>query len=529
MWCWVSSRTALLLVQSSSLTSASLPDTNVLLRHLQLLQELVTLMQHPQPQSPPTILIPHIVIAELDGLKNSDRIADSHDSRSRASIAVLARRATSWILDAITEEQEGRPTVVRGQRRDETLVERDRNGRQLAENNDALVLDAGLYHLREGKPVVLLTDDKNLCLRARIEGLVDAFGIEEGTSALKLLERLDPPFARSMSEKMEDKSGSSNGRSSTSPTRPRQTIADPSSPSRRRPPPDRASSVHSPPPRHSPPIPRSTSVPIPLASSRAIDDSMELEAPAPPPIANTPYAPTLKPILSPSDVFFNLQEVLISFVAARLYRHVFEQLLETRPREQHRWQEELGDYRLWEARDCVKVMKAHWEDGRVRDVCLRGLEREPSTSSPSSSRVDKQPPTSVPTSPPAPTRGTHSSRWAVSASIPTRRAPSPPPIPRPPPRATSNRPRLSSTKRLSALHSSLSILHTSLCTPARDTNSWSPPRWEVLIEGIGELLIALLGGWFEGDVEKEVRIVVEEWASQLRAVRVDVRLDDIGL
>lgn len=499
------------------LTCTPFADTNILLRHLHVLQDLVNLLHHPPPQLPPlqiALVVPHVVVSELDGLKNSDRIADERDSRSGASIAALARRATSWILDIISEEREDCPTVLRGQKRDETLLERDRNGRQCAENNDALVLDAGLYHLKQGTAVALLSDDKNLCLRARIEGLVDAFGIKEGTSAKQLLERLDPSCDPTAS--VGPSQFPSQSAASTSQPSP---IAIPSSPVRR-PPPTRASSIHSPPPRHPPSITPSAAKPIPLASSR----DMELEVdPSPPPAEANPYAPTLKPIRAPSDVFFNICEVFVSFVAARLYRQVYDGLLETRTKDQHRWIEELGDGRLWEARDCVRIMKEFWEDGGVKDVCTRGLEREPSP------RVVKEPPAPAPHPPSAPTRSTQASRWANPTTSTSQRRPSPPPIARPSPRIVHNRPRLAPGKRIAALHTSLSILRSSLSSPASDTNSWSAPRWEVLVEGIGELLVALLGGWFNGDVEQDVRNVVEEWAGQLRDVGVQVELDEVGL
>lgn len=61
------------------------------------------------------------------------------------------------------------------------------------------------------------------------------------------------------------------------------------------------------------------------------------------------------------------------------------------------------------------------------------------------------------------------------------------------------------------------------------TNNWSAPRWEVLIEGVGELLIAFLGGWFDGEVEGSVRAVVKEWEQQLKGVGVQVELDEVGL
>ncbi|ORY80227.1 PIN domain-domain-containing protein [Leucosporidium creatinivorum] len=494
-------------------------DTNVLLRHLSLLQSFVILLQqHHQvtEASPPTLLIPHIVISELDGLKNSTRLADAHDSRTRASISTLARRATSWILSLISTSN---PPPVRGQRKDETLLPRDATGRQVgAENNDALVLDAALWHLKDGGKAVLLTEDKNLCLRARIEGVEEAFGVKDGEDERGLLEKVDAEFAR----RLKERSGSQTGVASEephSPTRRRQGSAASSTP--RRPRIDRSTSVRSPPPPQAPSHPRSTATPIPLSSSNHHLDSMELEPPADaPPLTSPPLAPTLKPIFAPSDVFFNLSEILTSFIAARLYRQVFEKLQTDRPREQARWMEELGDWRYWNAGECVTALREWWAEGGLEDVCRRGLEREPEP------KGEARPPKPKPAPPSI--RGTQSSRWA-STPPPSRRSPSPPPAPPPLSPRASHRPRLPPSKRVVALHSFLSSLQASLLTPAAQTNNWSAPRWEVLIEGIGELLIALLGGWFDGEVEGSVRAVVREWEGQLRGVGVQVELDDVRL
>jgi hypothetical protein len=89
---------------------------------------------------------------------------------------------------------------------------------------------------------------------------------------------------------------------------------------------------------------------------------------------------------------------------------------------------------------------------------------------------------------------------------------------------------LPAEKRLANLRSSLPILINSLSFLAssyEETNKWSSPRWEVLIEGIGECLMAILGGLFDGDVEAAVREVQEQWAGQLRSLGVNVVLEPL--
>jgi hypothetical protein len=177
----------------------------------------------------------------------------------------------------------------------------------------------------------LLTEDKNLCLKARIEGVTEACGVLNNENERRLLERLDAHFAG----RTEDEAALQTvpGRDPPhSPTGRRRGSTASSTP--RRPPIDRSTSVHSPPRSPAPSHSRSTVTPIPLSSSNHQLDSMELEPPSnAPPLTSPPLEPDLKPIRAPSDIFFNLSEVLVSFIAVRVYRQIYEKLERDRPRE----------------------------------------------------------------------------------------------------------------------------------------------------------------------------------------------------
>lgn len=131
----------------------------MLIAQLRLLQDLYTLLE-PRNDVPVTLCIPRIVVAELDGLKNATRLA------GHTSVGESARRATTWLLSVLSLNRTG---IIRGQRREETLLPQNRDK---SENNDSYVLDVALHahSVDPNRRVVLLSDDKVLVLRARIEG-----------------------------------------------------------------------------------------------------------------------------------------------------------------------------------------------------------------------------------------------------------------------------------------------------------------------------------------------------------------------
>ncbi|GAA5969253.1 hypothetical protein JCM11641_007529 [Rhodosporidiobolus odoratus] len=493
-------------------------DTNILISHLALLRELVHLVSSSSSTTPScTLLIPHIVLQELDGLKNSSRLTDqAGDGRRKAqtSIASLARAATNWLLTVLDPASPGQ-TVVRGQRKSEVLNGNPEEGRA-SRDNDSLVLEAALFFLENeaGRRVVLLSNDNNLRLRATFER-ASALGVDVKDDARQLLAKLCSS----------DASSPNAGLPLASPPLSRGTTAavsaPPSSPaSRRRSPPSRIS------------LPATTSVsPIPLPSTTAESASMELDPPTPPPLQAYLPPPFLVPVRTRADVFRNLTSLVTHFLALPIFRHVFEQLKKTRRGEQRIWQEELGDWRHWEARDCAEKARRWWNEGNLEDLCRTGLTHAHAQVGPTQPLATPLVQASVPikaVSPPpasSPTSGraTSSSRWAAPSrmpQIPPMRSPPPPPAP--PPLAYSSRPALSLDKRLSALHLSLPSLTTCLSASPDTTVRWSAPRWEVLLEEVEVFLLAVLGGVMKENVGDEVRSVVRAWAQELRGTGVAI-------
>ncbi|GAA5898642.1 hypothetical protein JCM5296_005948 [Sporobolomyces johnsonii] len=482
-------------------------DTNILISHLPLLRSLTELCASASPllsSRRPTLLIPHIVLRELDGLKTSSRSADtpvnlaSHEGlprRAQASVAILARAATNWLLSALPSSSaplvDTAPSIVRGQRRSETLLPKHAPG----ENNDSLVLDAALYFRQRGETgqrVVLLSDDNNLRLRAKFED-VETMGVSDKLDAAHFLEQLDPAFARSLSTPSEPSSCST------------------SIPATPLPPPNSL--------RRSPPAP--IALPSTLARSTSMD--LDLDPPTPPPMDIACSAPTLHPLLDRSSVFRNLCILATHFLALPLYRHIFKHLEKTQPGTQRVWQTELGDWRLWEAADATRAAKRWWDEGDVKEVCRRGLAKMDSRAAPVTPR-------SLPASPPATAvapsgRDTTSSRWAngPSHSSPSPR-PLPPAPPRSPPRRSSSSCPVPLSVRLSDLHRSFDVLTTTFASPAESTRTWSAPRFEVLLEGTSRLLVAVLGGLVDGDVDKEVDTLLTSWVADLRRFGIDVEV-----
>ncbi|GAA5917205.1 hypothetical protein JCM6882_002256 [Rhodosporidiobolus microsporus] len=501
-------------------------DTNILISHLALLRDLVQLVAS-SPSPSLTLLIPHIVLLELDGLKTSSRSTDG-PGRAQTSISSLARAATNWLLAALKSDA----AVVRGQRKSETLLPLDEaRSRGGAGDNDTRVLDAALFfrEREQGVRVVLLSDDNNLRLRATVEG-VEATGVGAKADAQSLLEQLGMPLALSPSP------GAVLAPSSRfSP--PRHPTSPPSS--RKRPSPPRRLSL--------PPVTRTS--PLPLPSTISASASMELDPPTPPPTQAYLPLPLLVPVSTRADVFRNLSTLLTHFIALPLFRHAFEHLKRTRPDEQRAWQEEMGDWRLWGARECVEACRRWWVEGDLEGLCRVGLEQAGKGTAKAPTPPPRPPPplpvAAAPKQPPPPApstpsnRGTSSSRWATPASSsrrPLAPAPTPspasPPLP-PPPLPSALSPSLLSRpsplpvpKQLSSLHSSLTGLSLALSTPPDQTLHWSAPRFEVLLEEAGKLMAAVLGGTMREDVSGEVERVVQGWVGELQrvGVRVEVRL-----
>ena len=148
-------------VNSNKVYSAYLiVDTNFLLSNLSLLDDLEKLL-HGKYAGVYQIIIPKQVVHELDGLKDSGK---SVGISSHHSISRLARKAIDWCYSHFHELE---PTVT-GQRLHERI---DRDA-----SKDNSILDCCLYFQNVenggGNMVVLLSNDKNLCVKALVNNIL---------------------------------------------------------------------------------------------------------------------------------------------------------------------------------------------------------------------------------------------------------------------------------------------------------------------------------------------------------------------
>ncbi|EDO17444.1 hypothetical protein Kpol_1037p41 [Vanderwaltozyma polyspora DSM 70294] len=131
-------------------------DTNFIISHLSTLERLRQLAPNLHHQ----IIIPNTVIKELDGLKNSDREASwsSNGENYVHSIGMLARWANDWIYKNLANQDSGVMGQKLKQRIDPTCTK------------DDAILDCCLFFKDEQNCfVILLSNDKNLCLKALTE------------------------------------------------------------------------------------------------------------------------------------------------------------------------------------------------------------------------------------------------------------------------------------------------------------------------------------------------------------------------
>ncbi|KAG5639263.1 hypothetical protein H0H81_004924 [Sphagnurus paluster] len=125
-------------------------DTNILIHHFDVITQFV---EDAERQALPVIVvIPGVVIYELDGQKNRDNLAWS------------ARRASSWLLKKVKERK-----MVKGQANEETCKASGNwkiraRGEDFGSErmNDALIQDCCIY-FRRGRRTFLFSADKNLC------------------------------------------------------------------------------------------------------------------------------------------------------------------------------------------------------------------------------------------------------------------------------------------------------------------------------------------------------------------------------
>ncbi|GAA5922471.1 mRNA-processing endoribonuclease [Sporobolomyces koalae] len=519
-------------------------DTNILISHLPLLRSFVELCDRLASSSErPTLLVPHIVLRELDGLKSSAKSVDvaphvtnsSRGRRMNASIASLARAATNWLLSAIsppssTNPKTTPPSIVRGQRKSETLF--SQHASPAGENNDSLVLDAAAFFAAQHKRVVLLSDDNNLRLRAKFE-IVDALGIDDriGANPDKLLATLDPSH-----------------RAASPPSSP--VVMSPPAASSTKTPDVASKTVRS---SRSPPLspsprspPRAKAIPIPLPSTVARSSSMMLDSSFEIPLHPSPHAPALLPSTTRTAIFSNLLVLFAHFVALPIYKTIytrFECLPDRQTAEQTRVLEELQDWRAWDATTCLQVIRKWWNDGGLRELCERGYDAL-YPSSPVPSPLASSPPRSPPK--PTSSKPVRPSRWAVPADS-SSQSPNNPRSPRSSrfaissPGSTSlqtlNRPRpTSSNTALSSLYSTLPSLIATFSLEQQEhdmrnaeISKWSAIRFEILLESLGNWLLVLLSGYLKTNLTKDIHDLVRGWERELRLVGVEVGTVNLGL
>lgn len=127
-------------------------DTNFLLSHLNILDDLKkTGLKYKLK-----VVVPMAAIKELDGLKKSTRIADLDGELSGKSVGHLARWANDWIYAALATNSDS----VVGQKMSQVID-------KFATQDDA-ILDCCLFYQKTypSSLVVLLSNDKNLCMKA---------------------------------------------------------------------------------------------------------------------------------------------------------------------------------------------------------------------------------------------------------------------------------------------------------------------------------------------------------------------------
>ncbi|KAK4706177.1 hypothetical protein P7C70_g27, partial [Phenoliferia sp. Uapishka_3] len=481
-------------------------DTNILLRYLPLLRSLVDVLGD-RPTRTLQFLVPHIVVQELDGLKSSTRMTTqslitTHDESNpgsannrQASIGTLSRAASKWLLQVLPSPG-CPPTFVRGQRQFESLIPRV-NGRRSGGTNDDEILDVARYFAGLAQRVVLLSDDKNLCVKAQFEH-VRSVSLEDRLSPRNLLERLDSTLADQIYAPSGQVSPQKYSESSIGPPTPNARAAR-ASPKRTRSRPPTS-------PSNSPTLPRPLDFPSIRTSARSstFDDmsSMEIDydqihvphfSPPPPPFE--------RDVRAPADVVRNAGDVLTHLIALPLYLHVFRYLKEHSPETHQDWLGEIGDWRHWQGHDVISFMRRWWEEGGVKDVCSLGLDEALKPCPVAINPISPRPPV-----PKLANRATQTSRWSTQSSSPVPAPIFHPPLPAPP-----RLPHLSGIT-VASLRSNLPPLIAALEAATEEINKWSVPRFEIFLETCSAFFQATLGGLLKCGVANEVGEMMKDWA-----------------
>ncbi|GAA5992092.1 hypothetical protein JCM10908_000740 [Rhodotorula pacifica] len=521
--------------------SIAVVDTNILISYLALLRAFVRLAEDIPTSHRPLLFVPQVVLTELDGLKTSSRSADYNDvdrAPSTTTISALARSAIGWLLSTMSSGS----TVLRGQKRIETLLPHV-NGSRLAEDNDTLVLDAAMWcwERRVAQNVALLTDDRNLQLRATVEGL-QAYSVADQRNAANLVALLSEAPARAVASSA-PKATPRTSRYAGPP--PRSGSGKPPSPRLR--PRDQPSlhmwqapsralldssaatndkrakdpSIHA---KEEPNGSRSQDMHAGIGDEHG--SNLETDEVIAPPLYVDLPPPPLVAVENVADVFYNISSLVSHFIALPIYRHIHQYLGQTRPSEQRAWLAELGDWQRWYPDECVSRARTYWEDGDVQGLCQVGLDYAYADSLPSSIQQNKPLPPPTPEKPTM--RANGSSKWSAPMSSPAppaakgaRQPYLPHPIPPAPPTRHQRTP-----PKLAHIYRDLPLVRDFLAANPNSILSWSAPRWEVVIETTGLFLVAVLGGTFKADVRSEVDEIVRAWVVDLQScgITIDVQL-----
>ncbi|EMD40784.1 hypothetical protein CERSUDRAFT_80438 [Gelatoporia subvermispora B] len=150
-------------------------DTNVLIDQLDVIKKFSKDLEELAAQV--LILIPSVVVSELDGLKR------------KVDLGWQANRATSWILEKVKEPRSVKVQAIREIPRAPTYAS------DVIRENDLAIRDCCIFFQQQGGHVVLLSRDKNLCIECVKENIrtISPPGSGRSWSSRELARALWPP------------------------------------------------------------------------------------------------------------------------------------------------------------------------------------------------------------------------------------------------------------------------------------------------------------------------------------------------
>ncbi|KAI9306894.1 PIN domain-containing protein [Cunninghamella echinulata] len=150
-------------------------DTNFLISNLGFLQELITIAEL---RNDCLLIVPWVVIQELDGLKKSHSKQSTKGKQER--VDELARKAMRFLEGLLVKQS----PALRGQKTNE-IYDNDNIKTYIG---DDCILDCCLYfRYKLEKPVKLLSNDRNLCIKAMVH-CIEAISSESKIKLKELLE-----------------------------------------------------------------------------------------------------------------------------------------------------------------------------------------------------------------------------------------------------------------------------------------------------------------------------------------------------